>query len=70
MFQRLASEQAFGIDGGQPTTVFGDTDGDDLVLILIDGFENRSGGKQRDFVLAAAAAEKYAHSEFLHHSLV
>src|SRR5438445_13309419 len=58
MLQRLTREQALGIGRGQPAAVFGDADGHDLVLILINGFENRSGGKKRDFVLATASPEK------------
>jgi hypothetical protein len=38
--------------------------------LLIDGVEDRRRGKQRNFMLAAASAEKYSHPELLHHQIL
>ena len=38
----------------------GDADGDDVVLLAVDGLEDGGGGEQRDLVLAGAAAEENA----------
>jgi hypothetical protein len=46
-------------------TLLVDADGDDLVALAVDGLEDGVGGEERDFVLAGAAAEENAYSEFL-----
>ena len=51
--------------GCEPLALFGDGDGDDFVFCLIDGFEDRVGGEEGDFVLAGAAAEENAYAELL-----
>src|SRR5258708_18323963 len=63
---RLPRQQSFGIRRGHPLALFGDADRNDLIFILINGLENRRGREQRNFVLAAASAEKDAYTEFLH----
>ena len=40
--------------------LLGDADGDDVVLLAVDGVEDGVGGEERDFVLAGAAAEEDA----------
>ena len=56
-FQGLACQQAFGICGRDPSPFFGDADRNDFEFLLVDCLENRGRREQRDFVLAAAAAE-------------
>ena len=42
----LARQQILGVLGRQPATIFGDADGNDLVLFFIDCVENRCGREQ------------------------
>ena len=67
MVQGLSGQQAFCVRGRNPSALFRDPDGNELVFLLIDCVENRCGRKQRDFVLAAPAAEENADSGFFRH---
>jgi hypothetical protein len=49
-----------------PAAFLGYADGDDFVLFLVNGLEDGGGGKQRNFVFAAAPAEKNAYPDFCH----
>ncbi len=53
----LAGQQIFGVLGREPASIFGDADGHDVILFFVDCVENRGGGEQRNFMLAAAPAE-------------
>ena len=56
----LPARRCLGFGGGEPVALFGDADGDDVVLLLVDGFEDAGGGEEGDLVLAGAAAEEDA----------
>ena len=56
--------------GLEPAALLGDADFDHVVLLAVDGFEDGVGGAERDFVLAALAAEEDADAEFLLHVVV
>src|SRR6202012_2668120 len=62
-----AGEESFGVVSLQPAALLGDADLDDVVLFTVDGVKDGVGGAERDFVLAALAAEKNADAEFLFH---
>ena len=68
--ERIAAEQAIGVGAGEPAALLVDADGDDVVFLAVDGFEDGGGGEQGDFVLAGAAAEENADAEFLLHGLL
>jgi hypothetical protein len=59
------AEEALGFEAAVPVALLVDADGDDLVALAVDGLEDGAGGEERDFVLAGAAAEENAYSEFL-----
>ena len=64
---RVAQEELVRIGRGQPAAFPGDADGDDVEFGAVDSVEDGGGGEQRDFVLAAAAAEENADAEFVGH---
>ena len=63
--RELALDQRSACEIGEPASLLGDADGNDLVLAAVDGLHDRCGGQQRDFMLAAAPAKEDADTEFL-----
>ncbi len=53
----FAGEELLGLGGGEPLAGLGNTDGDDFVLLPVDGFEDGGGGEKGDLVFAGASAE-------------
>src|SRR5581483_9273443 len=66
VFRRHALQQALGIRRRHPAAVFGDADGNDFKLVLIDGVEDRRCREQRNLMLAAAPSEKNADPNLFH----
>src|SRR5438874_10041868 len=62
----LAAQKTLGMNVSHPFSRFGNADGDNVELFLVDGIEHRGGGEQRDFVLAAASSEEHADLQLLH----
>src|ERR1700691_2857890 len=63
---QLAFEQTLRVVGSQPATIFGDASGNDIIFFFVNGVKNRSSREQRDFMLAAAAAEKNSDAKLAH----
>ena len=63
----FAFQQVLGMEVGEPAALLGDADGNDLVFLFIDGFENGGCREQRDFMLAAASAEEDSDSKTIFH---
>ena len=63
-----ASSRRWASVAAEPAALLVDGDGDDLVLLAVDGLEDGGGREQRDFVLAGAAAKENANAEFLLHA--
>jgi hypothetical protein len=59
-------QQRLGIARGQPSPLFRDADGHNLVLIFIDRLNYGRGREQGYFMLSASPAEQYSYSQFLH----
>jgi hypothetical protein len=62
----FACEKPLGIGCRYPSSFFGDANGDDFVLLTIDCFQDGCSRKQRDFMLAAAAAKEDAYAKIFH----
>src|SRR5580698_6309008 len=65
-FFRFSMQQALCVSRRYPSTFFGDADGHDLILAFVDGFENRCGREQRNFMLSASSAKQDADSNLFH----
>src|SRR5271157_280642 len=66
----MAFQQALGVRGRDPSSLLGDADGNDFVLLLIDRVQDGGRRKQRDLVLATAPAKQYTKPEFLHECIL
>src|SRR5260370_33446552 len=66
LYLLFASQHFLGMRRRYPAPFLGDADGHDFIFFRINGFKNRSGREQRDFMLAAATAKQDTHSELLH----
>jgi hypothetical protein len=66
----LARKKILRVLGCEPAAVLGDADGYDFILISIDCIENGRGREQRDFMFAAAPAEKNSNPKLFHDDLV
>jgi hypothetical protein len=66
----FARQQILRVLGGEPAAILGDADRHDFILLSIDCVENGRGREQRDFVFAAAPAEKNSNSKLFHDDLV
>src|SRR5271157_925017 len=66
----MAFQQALGVRGRDPSSLLGDADGHDVVLLLINRFQDRGRRQQRNLVLAAAPAKQYTNPEFLHECIL
>src|SRR6202034_749693 len=64
----LSRQQRLRAAAGEPAAGFADADRDYVKLPSIDCLENRSRRKQRDFMLAAAAAKENAYAQFFRHA--
>jgi len=62
----FAGEQALGVRGGNPLSLLGDTDGNNVEFGAIDGLQDGGGGEERDFMFAAAPAKENADSDLFH----
>src|SRR5205807_950815 len=59
-------QQELRIRRRQPAAFLGDTNRHNFIFVFIDSVENRGGGEQRDFVLAAASAKENTDANFFH----
>ena len=63
----VAVEQVVGVCRGQPAALFGDADRSDVESVAVNGPQNRRSREQRNLVLAAAPAKKYANTKLFCH---
>src|ERR1035437_10430553 len=69
-FCQVAAQQALGVGRSYPSPFLGDTDGHNVVFLLIDGVQDRGCRQQRDFMLATAPAKQDTYPEFCHASIL
>src|ERR1022692_3139528 len=69
-FWQVATQQALCVGRSDPSPFLGDTDGHNVVFLLIDGVQDRGRRQQRDFMLAAAPAKQDTYPEFCHASIL
>src|ERR1035441_10928549 len=69
-FWQVATQQALCVGRSAPSPFLGDTDGHNVVFLLIDGVQDRGRRQQRDFMLAAAPAKQDTYPEFRHASIL
>src|ERR1700690_2740065 len=62
----FSTQQPFRIRCRHPSTLFGDADRNNFVLVFVDGVKNRRGREQRDLVLSTAPSKQNADPKFFH----
>src|SRR5271157_1833107 len=62
----MAFQQALGVRGRDPSSLLGDADGNDFVLLLINRVQDGGRRQQRNLVFATAPAKQHTYPELLH----
>ena len=62
----LASQQILGVQRRHPAAIFGNADRNNFIFRFIDCLQDRCRREQRNFMFAAASAEKNSYPQFFH----